>query len=133
MTNINEFDNKIWEIPVNCITLGGKNMEYLIIPDLKIAMGMEDIEDIEDSEEDAIDNILNEDNFIEDDILDVEVNKLKVKDFAAFSNLYKLIQSVAGMESDKMLLYWLRSRNIEYTVTSEKKECQDFCIIDLEA
>ena len=106
-------------------------MEYLIIPDLKIAIGIKDIEDIEDSEEDAISNILNEDNITDDEIVDVEVNKLTVKDFATFTNLYKLIQSVAGMEHDKILLYWLRSRNIEYTITSEKEECQDFCIIDI--
>ena len=106
-------------------------MEYLIIPDLKIAIGINDIEDIEDSEEDAINKILNED--IDDDILDVETNKLTVKDFATFSNIHNLIQSVSGMDSDKMFLYWLRSRNIEYTITSEKDECKDFCIIDIDA
>ena len=102
---------------------------YIIIPDLKLVIEVtRDVSDIEDFECDAVGNSISEDNFEhtdhvegEDaiDIEDVPIHKITIKDLAELHRRYDMIQSLTGMDYNKLLLYWLKKREIEFNIRPE--------------
>ena len=102
---------------------------YIVIPKLKLLIEVSrNVEDIEDYEEAAIDKVIDEDNIDYDahcegenviDMGDVSISKITIKDLTELYKSYDMVQSLSGMDYNKLLLYWLKGRDIEFSVKSE--------------
>lgn len=96
-------------------------MSYLVIENMKLVVEIAEIEDLEAFEKSALDEMVKEKNV---DEFDVDIDETLVTDlsFKEATVLYKsldLIKTLLGMSPDKMLLYWLTNRDIEYEVESD--------------
>jgi hypothetical protein len=102
---------------------------YIIIPELKLIIEVSrDVGDIEDYECDAIDKAISDDNFehvyhVEgDDVIDIEnvpIQKITIKDLAELYRRYDMIQSLTGLDYNKLLLYWMKKRDMAFSIKSE--------------
>lgn len=102
---------------------------YIIIPNWKLIIEVSrEIDDLKDYEETAIDKAIDEDNIDYDDHFDgdniidignVSINKITVKDLVELYKRYDIVESLSGMDYNKLLLYWLKNRGIEFNITSE--------------
>ena len=109
------------------INIGWSN--YVVIPKMKLLIEVtREISGIADYECVAIDDAISEDNFeyaehVEGqeivDIEDVIIHKITIKDLAELHRRYGIVQSLAGIDRGKLLLYWLKSRSIELSIESE--------------
>ncbi len=91
---------------------------YIIIPEFKLAIEVSRyVEDIEEYEKDALYKITEEDEV--EDLENVKVSKITVKDLTTLYNAHKIVSSLTGFEIDKLLLFWLQNRGIEYEIKSE--------------
>lgn len=101
---------------------------YIVIPKWKLLIevsrnvnGIEEYEKIaidKAIDEDNIDYIINDGNDIED-MGDLPVHKVTIKELTELYKSYDIVQSLSGMDSDKFLLYWLKNRGIGFSVQSE--------------
>lgn len=114
-------------------------MSYLIIEKMKLVIEIANIGDIEKYEKIAIDKIIDE-KIIDDfdiDIDDTEVSKLSFKEAVILYNAHDIVKSLSGIDVDKILLYWLKNRNIEYEVESDIDESayqrDGYVILEIEA
>ena len=48
-----------------------------------------------------------------------KITKLTVGDLTVLSNAYKNSQMFRDMETDKLIMFWLSFRNIDYSIKSE--------------
>jgi hypothetical protein len=102
---------------------------YIIIPKWKLIIEVpRSVNGIEEYEKIAIDKAIDEDNIDyiarvdgEDisDVGDMPVHKITIKELAELYKSYDIVQSLSGIDSDKLLLYWLKSRGIDFIVQSE--------------
>lgn len=90
---------------------------YIIIQKLKWLIEISrNVEDLAEYEETAIKIAIDEDNLdnssIDEDRIvdmgDVEINKITIRDLAELYKRYDIIQSLSGMDDDKLLLFWLK-------------------------
>lgn len=94
---------------------------YIIIPELKIAIEVSRyVEDIEEYEKDALYEIT-EDKEVED-VENVKVRDITVKDLTTLYNAHEIVSSLTGFEIDKLFLFWLQNRGIEYNIKSESED-----------
>lgn len=96
-------------------------MSYLVIENMKLVIEIADIEDIESFEKKALDDVVNEksaDEF-DIDIGNTEVSDLTFNEAAILYKAHDIIKTLLGIDADKMLLYWLTNRGIEYSVESD--------------
>ncbi len=101
----------------------------IIIPKWKLLIEVSrDVNDIADYEETAINKAIDEDNidyethFDEENIVDmgdVPINKITIKDLVELYKRFDIVQSLCGMDYNKLLLYWLKNRGIEFRIESE--------------
>lgn len=98
--------------------MGSSN--FIIIHSLKIAIEISrNLNDLEDYEERAF-NYLTDEEF--DEEIDIErrtIRNLTVRDLATLYTTFDHTNSLRGMDSDKLLLFWLKSRGIDYQIKSE--------------
>jgi hypothetical protein len=96
-------------------------MSYLVIENMKLVVGIADTEDIEPFEKNALDEIVSEKNTDEFDIDidEVEVSDLTFKEVVVLYKAHDTIKTLLGIDADKMLLYWLKNRDIEYSIESD--------------
>jgi len=102
---------------------------YIIIPKLKLLIEVaREINDIEDYEEVAIEKAIDENNIDYSDHFDGEdtvdmgnipIDKITIKDLTELYKRYDIVQSLAGMDYNKLLLFWLKSRGIDFKIESE--------------
>lgn len=104
---------------------------YIIIPAWKVLIEVpREIDDIEEYEHRAIERAIDEDNFeyehlegedIKDiiNIGNVPINKITVRDLAELYKRYDIVQSLTGMDYNKLLLFWLKIREIEFKIEPE--------------
>lgn len=102
---------------------------YIVIPKWKLLIetsrnvnGIEDYEKIaidKAIDEDNIEYIINVDGKAIEDMGDVPVHKVTIKELTELYKSYDIVQSLSGMDSDKFLLYWLKNRGIDFSVQSE--------------
>ncbi len=102
---------------------------YIIIPKWRLFIEVpRDVNDIADYEETAINKAIDEDNidyethFDEENIVDmgdVPINKITIKDLVELYKRFDIVQSLCGMDYNKLLLYWLKNRGIEFSIESE--------------
>jgi len=93
---------------------------FIIIPSLNIAIEVSrDLHDLADYEEKAFDYLTSEEF---DDGIDIENRKLKdltVRDLTTLFTAYDNTNSLKGLDYNKLLLVWLKSRGISYEIKSE--------------
>lgn len=75
--------------------------------------------ELEEYIKDAISKIIDNDNEIDIDISDLKVSDITVKDLCTLASAYDNTINLYQLNSDKLFLYWLDSRNIEYEIKSE--------------
>jgi len=91
---------------------------YIIIPEFKLAIEVSRyVADIEEYEKDALYKITGEEEV--EDVENVKVHDITVKDLTTLYNAHKIVSSLTGFEIDKLLLFWLQNRGIEYEIKSE--------------
>jgi len=90
-------------------------MVYLIIRDSKLIIQIEDTDaDLEDSEEDALDKIVNEDSDSLEYLGDIRVEDLTIEQTYYLYSTYETFRDLAGLDIDKLLVYWLKSKEINF-------------------
>lgn len=96
-------------------------MNYLVIENMKLVVKIADIEDIEPFEKNALDEVISEKNVDEFDIDidETEVSNLTFKETVVLYKAHDMIKTLLGINVDKMLLYWLKNRDIEYSIESD--------------
>lgn len=96
-------------------------MSYLVIENMKLVVEIEDIEDLEKFEKNALDEIVDEKSADEFDINidETEVSDLTFKEAVILYKAHDMIKNILGINADKMLLYWLNNRDIEYSIESD--------------
>lgn len=102
---------------------------YIIIKKWKILIEVSrDVDDIEDYENAAIEKAFSEDStdartYMEGenivDMGDVVINNISIRDISELYKTYEIVQSLSGMNHDKLFLFWLKNRGIDFTVESE--------------
>lgn len=102
---------------------------FIIIPRLKLLIEIpREIDEIRYYEESAIKRVIDEENidyddhFEGDDVAnmgDVLINKITIKDLTELYKRYDIVQSLAGMDYNKLLLFWLKNRGIDFEIKSE--------------
>ena len=102
---------------------------YIVIPKWKLLIEVSrDVNQIEDYEKAAIEKAIDEDNIDYDahtegeDIIgmgDIPINKITIKDLTELYKSYNIVESLSGMDYNKLLLYWLKSRDIDFNIQSE--------------
>ena len=110
------------------IYIGVKNhmgwSNYIIIPEFKLAIEVSRyVEDIEEYEKEALYAITEERDV--EDVENVKVRDITVKDLTTLYNAHEIVSSLTGFEIDKLLLFWLRNRGIEYEIKSEFEATAD--------
>jgi hypothetical protein len=97
---------------------------YIIIPEFKLAIEVSRyVEDIEKYEKDALYKITGEEEV--EEVENVKVSEITVKDLTTLFNSHEIVRSLAGLEIDKLLLFWLQNRGIEYAIKSEFEASAD--------
>ncbi|GFO97601.1 hypothetical protein ig2599ANME_1806 [groundwater metagenome] len=97
---------------------------YIIIPEFKLAIEVSRyVEDIEEYEKDALYKITEEKEV--EDVENVKVRDITVKDLTTLYNAHEIVSSLTGFEIDKLLLFWLQNRGIEYKIKSEFEASAD--------
>lgn len=96
-------------------------MSYLIIENMKLVVEIADIDDIESFEKSALDQITNEKNIDEFDIDidETDVSDLTFREAVVLYKAHDIINTISGIKVDKMFLYWLKNRNIEFSIESD--------------
>ncbi len=93
---------------------------YIIIPEFKLAIEVSRyVADIEEYEKDALYKITEEEEVDVEDVENIKVRDITVKDLTTLYNAHKIVRSLTGFEIDKLLLFWLQNRGIEYEIKSE--------------
>ena len=103
---------------------------YIVIPSLKLAIEISrNVDDIYDHESEGLENVVNKDDIYGGecgdgeleyvDIGNIEINKLTVRHISTLYRAYETVRSIEGIDVDKLLLFWLKNRMIEYYIKSE--------------
>lgn len=93
---------------------------YIIIADWKLVIETNrDVNELEDYRSSALDRIIDDENIDDTDMINVKLNELTVGNLAILLNSYTNMSDLVGIEPDKLFLYWLESRSIEYDIKSE--------------
>lgn len=93
---------------------------YIIIEDWKMVIETNrSVEDIEDYISDALDKMIDDDIDIDVNISDLKVNDITIKNLCILASAYDSASSLSQLDTDKLFLYWLKNRDIEYIIKSE--------------
>ena len=93
---------------------------YIIIPNWKIIIETNrSVRELENYITEAIDKIIHSDTDIDFETSDLKISDMTVKDLCILTSAYDNTSSLSQLDVDKILLYWLEYRNIEYEVKSE--------------
>ena len=93
---------------------------FIIIPDWKLVIeAHRSVENLEDYIKEALDKLINNNVDIDIDLSDLKVNDITVKDLCGLASAHDNASSLYGLDTDKLFLYWLESKDIEYEIKSE--------------
>lgn len=82
-------------------------------------MEIGDDTDLEDSEEESLDKITGEDSDSLEYIGDARVDELTIEQTSSLYSSYEIFRNLAGLDIDKLLLYWLKSKDINFEIESD--------------
>lgn len=91
-------------------------MAYIIINDRKIILEIDANEELEASKQEALDNIVNEEQDSLEYMGDVRVEDLTIEQTSYLYSAYEIFRDLAGLDIDKLLLYWLESKGLTFVV-----------------
>lgn len=77
------------------------------------------VDELEDYIKDAIDNIISNDTEIDVSTSDLKVSDMTVRDLCTMASAYENTSALCRLHIDKLFLYWLESKDIEYNIESE--------------
>lgn len=93
---------------------------YIIIEDWKMIIETNrEVNELETYIKESLDKMIGDDTDIDVSISDLKVSNMTIKDLCALASAYENASSIACMEADKLFLYWLESKDIEYQIKSE--------------
>jgi hypothetical protein len=93
---------------------------FIIIPSLNIAIEVSrDLHDLEDYEEKVFDYLTSEEYNEEIDIDNRKIKDLTIRDLTTLFTAYDNKNTLKGLDYNKLLLVWLKSRGISYDIKSE--------------
>jgi hypothetical protein len=102
---------------------------YIVIPKWKLLIEVSrDINELADYEQTAIDKIIDDENldydthFDGEDVVEmgnVPIGQVTIRDLAELYKRHDIVQSLAGMDYNKLFLYWLKNRGIDFSIQSE--------------
>ena len=104
----------------------------IIVQDLKLIIET-DADEIEDHEEEALAKLIEGIDAEDIDLDSAKVNNFTVADICSLASAYKIVSNLNGVEIDKLFLYWLNDKNIEYSIDYDidigEYEKDGYCII----
>lgn len=96
---------------------------YIIIPRLKLVIETNrEIEDIEFYQKESIDEMLDEENIDDGEYIDlknVKICDITIKNLALLYKDYEIVKCIRGIHIDRLFLYWLMIKGIDFSVKSE--------------
>lgn len=93
---------------------------FIIIEDWKMIIETSrEVYELDNYIKKSIDKIIGNDTDIDISTSDLKVGDITVKDLCAMAFVYENASSLTCMDADKLFLYWLESRDIDYDIKSE--------------
>lgn len=93
---------------------------FIIIEDWKILIeSSREVGELEDYIKESLDKIISDTTDIDISISDLKVSDITLKDLCVLASAYENVSALAYMNVDKLLIYWLECREIEYDIKSE--------------
>lgn len=77
------------------------------------------VEELEDYIKEALEKIISDNTDIDISTSDLKISDVTVKDLCLLASAYENASALYGLEIDKLFLYWLENRDIEYEIKSE--------------
>ncbi len=106
---------------IGAMKMGWSN--YIIIPKLKVIVETNrEVDDIEFYQKDSFDKIIDEedvDNDIYLDLENVKIFDITIKELALLYSDHEIMRCIKGIHIDKLLLYWLKTKGIDFEIESE--------------
>lgn len=103
---------------------------YIIIQRMKVIVEVSrefSNEDLSESEKNALSFLTNNESFEFIDMENIKIKDLNLKDIKNFTKCVDLVNDLSGIDVDKLLLFWLKSRDIPFIILSElSKEWEAF-------
>ena len=100
-----------------------KNMgwsNYIIIEELKMMIETSrEVNELEDYIKESLNKMIRDDTTIDISTSDLKVNDITIKDLCTMASAYENASPLSCMDTNKLLLYWLESKDIKYEVKSE--------------
>jgi hypothetical protein len=92
---------------------------YIIVEDWKMIIETDrGVDGLEYYIKESLDKMISDDTDIVD-ISCLKVNDITIKDLCVMTSAYENANSLAFMETDKLFLYWLESKEIKYEIKQE--------------
>lgn len=93
---------------------------YIIIPEWKMIIETNrEVDELEDYIKESLDKMIDDETDIDVSTSDLKVSDITIKDLCILASAYENTSSLACMNSDKFLLYWLENRGVKYDIKSE--------------
>lgn len=94
---------------------------FIIIPKLKLVIETNrSINELHDYQKKSLDHLTDEERYEdEQDIGNKNIKNISVKNLSLLFSTYEQANNLAGMEPDKLLLYWLETKGLKYEILSE--------------
>ncbi len=95
-------------------------INYIIVEDWKMIIETNrEVDELEDYIKESLDKMISDDTYMDISTSDLKVSDITIKDLCTLASAYENASSIGSMNSDKLFLYWLESRDIEYDIKSE--------------
>ena len=93
---------------------------YIIIEDWKMIIETNrEVGELEDYIKESLDKMISDDTDIDVSVSDLKVSEITINHLCTLASAYENASSLACTDADKLFLYWLESRDIEYDIKSE--------------
>lgn len=93
---------------------------YIIIEDWKMVIETNrEVNELEDYIKKSLNKMISNDADIDISTSDLKVNDITISHLCTLVSAYESASSLACMETDKLFLYWLESKDIVYKIESE--------------
>lgn len=93
---------------------------YVLIPSWKMIIETsKEVDELEEYVKKSLDNMIQSDLDTDLSTSDLKISDITIKDLCTLASAYDNASTLAFMNIDKFLLYWLESKDIKYEINSE--------------
>lgn len=93
---------------------------YIIIEDWKMIIETNrEVNELEDYIKKSLDKMISDDTDVDISISDLKVSDITISHLCALASAYENASSLACIDTDKLFIYWLEGKGIEYDIKSE--------------